>query len=325
MWASRTDSDEQTMKQAFHKFRGLLGIGVLSVSLWSPSAWAGGPPESTSGDTLVIGSIARNIKKELRNFGPLADYLSTRLGAVGYSDAKLAVVTSAGEMARRLRSGEIDIYIDSPFVVADIGRKTGAKPFLRRWKKGQAEYYTLFVVREDSAIYSLDDLRGKIIAFDEPFSSSGYFLPKGMLVERGQPMVEVRDTDALIPDDVIGYVFSMDDINSMFWVLQRKVDATAVSPEHFQRFDQKNVGQFRVLARSRSIPRHVVAHRLDLDPAVVDELERVLTTMEETEAGRAALEGFQNTTRFDRFPGGVEATFAPINAMLDRLNESQIN
>jgi phosphonate transport system substrate-binding protein len=313
------------MQHAFRGFRALLGIGVLSVSLSSPSAWADGIPETTSGDTLVIGSIARNIKKELRNFGPLADYLSTRLSAVGYSDAKLAVVTSAGEMARRLRSGEIDIYIDSPFAVADIGRKSGAKPFLRRWKKGQAEYYTLFVVREDSAINSLGDLRGKIVAFDEPFSSSGYFLPKGMVMERGYPMVEVRDTDARIPDDAIGYVFSMDDINSMFWVLQGKVHATAVSPEHFARFKKKNVGQFRVLARSRNIPRHVVAHRADLNPAVVGELERVLTTMEGTEAGRKALEGFQNTTRFDRFPDGVEATFASINAMLDRLNESQIN
>ena len=313
------------MKQALHGFRVLLGMGALCLGLSSPSAWADGTTETTAGDTLVIGSIARNIKKELRNFGPLADYLSTRLGAVGYSDAKLAVVTSAGEMARRLRSGEIDIYIDSPFTVADIARRTGAKPLLRRWKKGQAEYYTLFVVREDSTIYSLADLRGKIVAFDEPFSSSGYFLPKGMLVERGYPMVEVRDTDAPMPDDVIGYVFSMDDINSMFWVLQEKVDATAVSPEHFQRFEKKNVGQFRVLARSRNIPRHVVAHRVDLDPTVVGELERVLTTMEETEAGRNALEGFQNTTRFDRFPRGVEATFAPINAMLDRLNESQIN
>jgi len=273
----------------------------------------------------VIGSIARNIKKELRNFGPLADYLSTRLGAVGYSDVKLAVVTSAGEMARRLQSGEIDIYIDSPFVVADIGRKTGAKPFLRRWKKGQAEYYTLWVVREDSGIRSLGDLRGKVVAFDEPFSSSGYFLPKAMVMERGYSMMEVRDTDTRVPEDVIGYVFSMDDINSMFWVLQSKVDATAVSPEHFERFKQKNVGQFRVLARSRSMPRQAVAHRADLRPAVVRELEHILTSMEDTEAGRETLEAFQNTTRFDRFPGGVEATFAPIDAMLERLDESLTN
>lgn len=311
------------MRHKVHRLGALLGMAALAFGLSTAPACA--DQSTDSGETLVIGSIARNIKKELRNFGPLAEYLETRLGAVGYGDAKIAVVTSAGEMARRLQSGEIDIYIDSPFIVADIGRKTGARPFLRRWKKGQAEYHTLIVVREDSGIDSLDDLRGKIIAFDEPFSSSGYFLPKGMLMQHGLRMMEVRDTDGRLPDDTIGYVFSMDDINSMFWVLQRKVDATAVSPVHFSKFNKKNVGQFRVLERSPSMPRQAVAHRADLDPVVIRELEHVLMAMEESEAGQRALEAFQNTTRFDRFPGGVEATFAPINAMLDQLNESLIN
>ena len=38
--------------------------------------------------------------------------------------------------------------------------------------------------------------------------------------------------------------------------------------------------------------------------------------------GQQALKAFQKTTRFDRFPAGVEATFAPIHAMLDRLDAS---
>jgi phosphonate transport system substrate-binding protein len=52
---------------------------------------------------------------------------------------------------------------------------------------------------------------------------------------------------------------------------------------------------------------------------VVRELERVLTGMEDTDEGRQALHAFQKTTRFDTFPAGVEATFAPIHAMLDLL------
>jgi phosphonate transport system substrate-binding protein len=300
-------------------------LATLSMVLLAPSAWAEPSPGAAPGGELVIGSIARNIKKEQRNFAPLVEYLGSRLGGVGYPGVKLAVVTTADEMVRRLQAGEIDIYIDSPFTVADIGHKTGAKPFLRRWKKGQAEYYTLIVVRKDSGIDSIDDLRGRIIAFDEPFSSSGYFLPKAMLIGHGHRMVEVRDTTTSVRSDTIGYVFSMDDINSMFWVLQGKVAATAVSPLHFSKFNKKNLGEFRVLERSPSMPRQAVAHRADLDPAVVRELERVLTTMEETEAGREALEGFQNTTRFDHFPGGVEATFAPIHAMLARLEQSLTN
>jgi phosphonate transport system substrate-binding protein len=44
-----------------------------------------------------------------------------------------------------------------------------------------------------------------------------------------------------------------------------------------------------------------------------------LIGMEADEAGRVALRAFQKTTRFDHFPAGVEATFAPIDALLDLL------
>src|SRR5688500_10565679 len=69
-------------------------------------------------DTLVIGSVSRSIKEEIETFRPLTDYLRPRLGAAGIRDVRIAVVTSAAEMSRRLASGEADVYIDSPFVIA---------------------------------------------------------------------------------------------------------------------------------------------------------------------------------------------------------------
>ena len=54
-------------------------------------------------------------------------------------------------------------------------------------------------------------------------------------------------------------------------------------------------------------------------------MRRVLMAMETTEEGRKALKDFQKTTRFDRFPAGIEATFAPIHAMLDRLEPGVTN
>ncbi len=290
------------------------GLVMLGVTLSaSPSAQA-------TGDVLVIGSISRSIKEEIETFQPLADYLGPRLEAVGIRSAKIAVVTTASEMARRLANGEIDIYIDSPIIAAQISRKSGAKPFLRRWKKGVAEYQTLFVTRQDSDIKSLDDLLGRVVAFDDPHSSSGYLLPKAMLMERGYRLVQVTDPGASVPPDAIGYVFSMDDVNTMFWVDRGKVDAGVTSPGFLKKYGDRYRNRLRVLASSMKMPRHVVVHRGDLDPAVVRELERVLTGMEHDEAGRKTLKAFQKTTRFDRFPDGVEATFAPIYAMLDILD-----
>jgi phosphonate transport system substrate-binding protein len=276
-------------------------------------------------DTLVIGSISRSIKEEIETFGPLGDYLKPRLHEVGIRDVKIVVATTAAEMSRQLANGEVDLYIDSPFMVAQMGREAGAKPVLRRWKKGMAEYRALFVVRKDSGIRSLDDLRGKVVAFDDPQSSSGHLLPRAMLLERGYRLMEVSDPAAPVPPDAIGFVFSMDDVNTMFWVDHGKVAAGVTSLDFLQLYQKKRKDNLVVIERSISIPRQVVAHRRGLDRAVVAELERVLIEMATRTEGRQALQEFQGTTRFDRFPAGVEATFAPIQAMLDRLNGSLTN
>jgi phosphonate transport system substrate-binding protein len=276
-------------------------------------------------DTLVIGSVSRSIKEEIETFRPLAEYLATRLGEAGIRHVKVAVVTNSREMSRRLASGQVDVYIDSPFIIAQMSREAGARPFLRRWKKGAAEYHTLFVARKDSGIRSFDDLLGKVIAFDDPQSSSGHLLPRAMLLERGYRLVEVTDPAAPVPADAIGYVFSMDDVNTMFWVDHGKVAAGVTSPEFLQLYEKKRKGTVVAFARSIDIPRQVVAHRAGLSPAVVAELERAMMAMETTKEGQRALKEFQKTTRFDRFPAGVEATFAPIHAMLDRLEAGVTN
>lgn len=302
------------MSQARRLLRAIALFGfALGVALPAPPVLAR--------DSLVIGSVSRSIKEEIETFRPLAEYLAPRLGAAGIRDVEIAVVTTPGEMARRLASGEIDIYIDSPFIVASIGRQAGLQPILRRWKKGVAEYHSLFVTAKDSGVRSLDDLQGRVIAFDDPHSSSGYLLPKAMLLQRGYRLIQVSDANATVPPDVIGYVFSMDDVNTMFWVDRGKVAAGVTSPSFLEKFSKKQSDRIVVLERSIDIPRQVVAHRGDLGPAVVARLEAVLIDMETTESGRKALKAFQKTTRFDRFPGGVEATFAPIYAMLDLLDE----
>lgn len=117
---------------------------------------------------------------------------------------------------------------------------------------------------------------------------------------------------------MIGYTFSGDDNNTMLWVMKGRVAAGVTDSRTFAKASAKKPGELRILARSADVPRHAVAHRAGLEPHVVTELERVLIGMEHDEAGREALRAFEETTRFDRFPGGADAAFAPIRAALDR-------
>ena len=277
-------------------------------------------PAANAGDTLVIGSISGNAQEETASFQPLAGYLAARLGNVGLSRVSVHVAQNAGNMAKALRSGQVDIYIDSPLIAELVGRASGARPILRRWKRGIAEYQSLFVAHRDANVDDFSDLVGHVVAFDDHFSSSGYLLPKAILLQHGFRVVRLERPEDPVPAGAIGYVFTGDDLNTVFWTLKRRVVAGVTNESFLEKFGRKR-DELVVFAESAKLPRHVVMVRGDLDPVLVAAIEATLLGMEHEEVGRRALAEFQETVRFDRFPGGVETAFAPIRAALDLLEE----
>jgi ABC-type phosphate/phosphonate transport system substrate-binding protein len=77
------------------------------------------------------------------------------------------------------------------------------------------------------------------------------------------------------------------------------------------------------VAHTEKTPRQVVVIRAGLEDGLVAAIVNVLTTMHETEAGRAALEPFQ-TTKFDEFPQGIEAATARMREMMDLVQGIQL-
>ena len=175
-------------------------------------------------DVLVLGSISLTIKEEVAEFQPLADYLARHLKSVGISQVMAAVVPTIGAMAELIKDGDVDIYMDSPFPVLQAMELSGTKPFLRRWKRGKAVYHTVIFARKDSGLKTLKDLNRKMVAFDDPFSTSGYLVPKAMLLKEGLSPREYQEAQAEVTAGQIGYIFSEDDDNTMIWVPKKEGD-----------------------------------------------------------------------------------------------------
>ena len=87
---------------------------------------------------------------------------------------------------------------------------SGAEILLRRWKNGLVSYSSTFVVRRDSGITRVDEIVGKILAVEEPASTSGFLLPIGTLIQRGFVTKEVAGLESEVPPDQIGYFFTGD-------------------------------------------------------------------------------------------------------------------
>lgn len=270
---------------------------------------------------ITVGSVSLNPAAEHDVFRPLADYLASHLGSVGIGRGRVVVVDSLSTMVEELEAGRVDIYIDSPFPVAFVAQHADTRVLLRRFKRGAEVYRSVLFARANEGIETLADLRGRVIAFGEPFSTTGYLLPKGALVSDGFRLVNFQDPAAIVPDDEIGYVFSYDAENTMVWVLKGKVSAGAVNEDYFEALAGSRLGELKILHRSDAVPRNIVCARGDLDPEVVRAVVGVLLGMDENAAGQAVLDSFEQTSGFEIFPEGGEQALAGVIELLPFVEE----
>lgn len=280
-----------------------------------------GSAVSSPTGVLTIGSVSLNPGQEYEVYRPLADYIVSRLHDVGIGQGRVVVVDSLRKMVEELDAGRVDVYIDSPFPVGFVLQHTDARVVLRRWKRGSDAYGSVIFTRTDSGVDSLEDLRGKVVAFGESFSTTGYLMPKAALVSSGLNLVNYEDPAASVPADQVGYVFSDDAENTMFWVLKEKVTAGAVNEDYYLALAGSRADELKVLYRTESVPRNLVCIRSAVDPMVAGALTAVLLGMDGDEDGRLVLQRFEETTRFDRFPDGPESALAQVIALLPFVAE----
>jgi phosphonate transport system substrate-binding protein len=293
------------------------GCGQSSQS--PPAAVATATPAPSG--VLTVGSVSLNPTREYGVVRPFADFVASRLHDEGIGRARVIVVSSLSQMVEELREGTVDLFIDSPFPAAFVWKRGEAQPLLRRWKRGADTYRSVVFARRDSGIDILEDLSGKIMAFGEPFSTSGFLMPKAALASAGLRLVNYEDPAASIPPDRVGYVFSNDAENTMFWVIKRKVAAGAVNADYFEALAGDRLSELRILHTTEAVPRNVVCVRRSLEAEVVRAIEKSLLEMHLSDEGRAALQDFEETTKFDRFPRGAEVDLGHIMALLPHVQE----
>jgi phosphonate transport system substrate-binding protein len=279
------------------------------------------PAEPAPDGVLSFGSVSFNPAQEFEVFRPFANHVVDRLHHVGIGRGRVEVAGSLSQMVEMLRKGRVDVFIDSPFPAAFVWTHGDMTPILRRWKRGADTYRSVVFTRADNGVDAVTDLTGKIIAFGEPFSTTGFLLPKAALASAGQRLVHYADPAASVPEDRVGYVFSNDAENTIFWVLKGKVAAGAVNADYYEALAGELIDELQVLHLTRAVPRNVVCVRNGLDSELVEAIQEVLLEMHLDDEGRAALLQFQQTSRFDLFPGGVDQDLSEIKKLLTQVEE----
>ena len=299
---------------------GLLGLVVsCSPAKTVPTAQSGFSPDrlveqsgAAAENTLVLGDISSNPSKKIAQFQPLEAYLESRLKTVGIEEVKTKIAPDLEAMQSLIAAGEIDLYFDSPYPAMIVSTETGAQPVLRRWKKGVAEYSSIIFATKDSEIRTLEELKGKRIALESDYSTSGYMLPLVTFQEAGIELIEQSSSEASALENSVNYIFSGDEDNTVELVISGKVDAGALDNGTFAALPKEVQSLMTVVSETESVARHIALIGTHVSLEQADEVKQLLLDMDESIEGREALAAFENTTKFDEFP---------VAQSIQRLNE----
>ena len=307
-------------------WRKYFGLLVLLCSLLACTAVSEVTPESETAvvveRAIVFGDISDEPAETIQGTQPIADYVAAQLAAYGITHGEVKIAPDLETMIQWMADGEVDIYFDSPYPALVVSQESGATPVLRRWKYGVSAYHSIFIARKDSGLSSLADIQGKMVAFEESFSTSGYMLPLSYLIEQEMNPVEKASVETAVADDEVGYVFSTADNTTIQWVVSGKVPIGVIDNVTFDILLPEETREgLTILAATEDVPRQVMVLREGIEPDLAEAIKTTLIGIDEQADAEAALADFL-TTEFDEFPEGAEAALSRMQTLYELVQEN---
>jgi phosphonate transport system substrate-binding protein len=251
--------------------------------------------------TLRVGFVpAEDAQQVMQNAQPIVEILRKELGM----EIQPFVATDYTGVVEALRVNKLDVAFLAPASYVLAKNEADIKVILKSERKGIPFYYAAIITRSDSAIKTLDDLRGKTFAFGDSLSTTGHVFPRKMFKERG--IDPVRDFKQIL--------YSGGHDATVLAVLNGKVDAGATyanSPNSqdtaWMRYlkDPEDVKKIRAIAFSEPIPADNLVVSGSLDPSVVKKIEEVFVGLSHDAKGKQMLrdlyqiDGFVSATDKD--------------------------
>jgi len=254
-------------------------FSVLAICLAALCGYVASPasaqePEAPS--TIIMAFQPQENTMDLApNAEKLAAWLTERVGV----EVKVYLPTSYSAVVEAMRAGQADVaYFDSrPFTVAQS--LADAEALVAELRDGKTWYWSQWFVRKDSGIDTLEQLRGKSVAFTSPLSTSGYIMPFARLVKEGWV------SKGGSPDEFFrAHIFAGGYEQALLAMYNKQVDTACVSAYAFERYlTDEQRAEVKLLDQQGPVPTHVIAVRRSLPPELKEKLRASFLALNEPE------------------------------------------
>lgn len=232
--------------------------------------------------------------KLIESVEPLADMLTEEIGV----KVKAFTATNYVGVVEGLGSGQVDFGIIPPLAYVLANAESDAKVVLTAInKEGEATYRSQYLVRDDSSIKELKDVKGRKVAFVDPSSTSGYLFPGADMISKGIDL-----------EEDITYSYSGGHDKSIQLLLNGDVDLISTfvdaREKYITDFPEANE-KTKVLGYTNDIPNISVTLRGDMSPEMGDKIKKALVKVSSSTEGKKLLSelfniyGFQEATDAD--------------------------
>jgi phosphonate transport system substrate-binding protein len=229
---------------------------------------------------LVVGFIPVEKAEELTpKAQQLEKYLESKLNV----DVEVVVPTAYEPLIEGMRFGHVQAAFMDTGAAWLAHEKTGAEIVLAEVVKGRVYYQATAFVRADSDIQTMEDIKGKRVAFTSWTGSSGFIRPAAMMQERGIMTVNGNDLVAVeqaLQDTFTQHTFAGGYAAALKLLVEGKVDVAFGaddSPERFLTPDEQS--QIRVLEKYGKVPSHVFIVSKDLHPVFKIKMIRAMVQL----------------------------------------------
>lgn len=253
---------------------------------------------------FVIGVHPLHNPKRLHEiFGPIAEYLSQNIEGVRF---KIEASRNYAAFDKKLYSRKFHFALPNPFQTIN-SFKHGYSVFAKM--ADDENFRGIFLVRKDSNIKNVADLKGHAVSFPAPTALAATMMPQYYLQKRGINVMEDID---------VKYVGSQE--SSIMNVMLGNTIAGATWPPPWRALSKERpelAKELMVIWQTSSLPNNSLVVRDDINTVIVSKVKKLLLNLHQQEQGKKWLEKMG----LSKFEEAANDTYKPVVAFLERFNK----
>ena len=254
------------------KFHSLFSSKALFLSLFFTAFFSCSKEEKTDvkADQVASAELAiqnvvialkanKNPEKMLSEKEALEKYLSSKLNR----PVEVLIPTDSSVVVESFRNGTLDLgYLSSTDAARNLDQNT-ASILLIHLKNGLPYYQSVWLGLKDKPYQSIEELRGKPVAFASRSSTSGYLIPVWDLSQR-----ELVGPNQSLTDFFSLTLYGTGYVSAVEKVLSGEVDAAAVSDYVYsggnKYLNDTQKSKLRIIQEQGPVPSHTICVRSSL-------------------------------------------------------------